>query len=36
MLWTTLSRAEGLRGPAPRGYNGDDAEFVQMAFVQAA
>ena len=27
---------ERLRGPAPRGYNGDVAVLVQMAFVQAA
>jgi hypothetical protein len=27
---------EGLRGPAPRGYNGDDARSRTVTFVQAA
>jgi len=27
---------KGLRGPAPRGYNGDDARSRTVAFVQAA
>jgi len=29
MLRASLSAIEGLRGPAPRGYNGDDVTLVQ-------